>query len=196
MSFPNDVEISNTLLKVFILEDMKTDQELVKMQIRKIAPDALFTIAANRNEFLEKIKWTVPDLILADQRLPDFSGTEALAYVKERMPHIPFVFVTGTLNDEEEASEIILKGASAYILKKNLESIPERIPAILEVARLRFQAEEEKRAVFRKQKLLLQKLEVVVSQANSFPEQEEALKIIENIFLNLRRFINLNIDKD
>ena len=41
-------------LKVMILEDVKTDQELVKLQILKYNPNSIFTIAKNRQWFLRK----------------------------------------------------------------------------------------------------------------------------------------------
>jgi len=104
----------NSPLKVFILEDQKTDQELVKRQVLKFNSNATFTISNNQESFLEKIEWLKPDLILADYNLPDMSGLDALLYAKEKLPEIPFIFVTASLGNQEYVAETILKGADVY----------------------------------------------------------------------------------
>lgn len=48
------------------------------------------------------------------------------------MPQVPFVFVTGTLNDEEKVAQAVLRGASGYILKDNLKEIEERLNPIIQ----------------------------------------------------------------
>ena len=85
------------VLKVMILEDRKVDQELVRKQVLKYRQDSVFLIADNRDTFLEKIDWFLPNLILADYNLPGFTGLDALVYVKEHKPFVPFIFVTGGL---------------------------------------------------------------------------------------------------
>ena len=39
------------------------------------------------------------DIILSDYSLPQFNGLEALEINKERAPGIPFIIVTGSLNE-------------------------------------------------------------------------------------------------
>lgn len=155
-------------LKVLILEDRKTDLELVKRQVKKVAPDAIFTIAINGKEFKEKINWGVPDIILSDYNLPDYNGVEALLLAKEKMPHVPFVYITGMLNNEEEVATAVLKGASGYILKDNLKEIPNKLPSILEAAKERQAAEENNRKRARKQAILLQKMEALLQKSGDF----------------------------
>ncbi len=118
-------------LKVFMLEDQKTDEELVKRQIRKLAPHAVFTVARDRASFFEKIKWGQHEVILADYDLPDFTGMEALQYVKQHLAYVPFIFVTGTLNDEEKAAQAILSGAAGYVLKDRMANMAERLEQVL-----------------------------------------------------------------
>ncbi len=155
-------------LKVLILEDRKTDLALVKRQVKKVAADAIFTVAVNGAEFKEKINWGVPDVILSDYNLPDYNGVEALLLAKEKMPHVPFVFITGMLNNEEEVATAVLKGASGYILKDNLKEIPNRLPIILAAAKERQIAEENKRKRARKTAILLQKMESLLEKAADF----------------------------
>lgn len=171
----------NKNLKVFILEDLKTDQELIKRQVLKFAQSAVFTVASSGMEFKEKINWSVPDIILSDYQLPDYNGLKALLYVKEKMPHIPFVFITGLLNNEEVVAETVLQGAAGYILKDNLRDIPEKLPTIIENAKAILLAEERHRNEARRKSILLQKITALVQQSGNFEKKEAVLAALEEI---------------
>lgn len=168
-------------LKVLILEDRKADLDLVKRQVKKVAADAIFTVAVNGEQFQEKINWGVPDIILSDYNLPDYNGVEALLLAKEKMPHVPFVFITGMLNSEEEVATAVLKGASGYILKDNLREIPNRLPAILEAAKAEQEKEENIRKRARKTAILLQKVEALVKNANDFEGKAAVISTLAEI---------------
>jgi signal transduction histidine kinase len=58
-------------------------------------------------------------MILSDYALPSFDGYAALALAKEKVPNIPFIFVTGTMG-EEVAIEPLKSGATDYVLKTRL----------------------------------------------------------------------------
>ena len=124
--------MSNDIFKVFVLEDMPVDMELVKRQVRKFNPAVLFAVARNRQEFTDKLVDFQPDIVLSDYNLPDMNGLEALLYVRERLDRTPFIFITGILNDEEKVAETILRGASGYLLKENLRNLPELLAAVLD----------------------------------------------------------------
>lgn len=168
-------------LKILLLEDMRGDQELIKRQVRKFAPKSMFTIANNRQSFLEKIEWMTPDIILADYNLPDYSGLQALLVVKEKMPHIPFMFVTGKMNDEEKIAEVIMHGASGYLLKENLTALPEKLQEIFERAEKRFQEEEVRRAKERRNQMLLQKITELVRQSENFKLKNQVEEALDEI---------------
>lgn len=168
-------------LKILLLEDLKSDQELIKRAVMNVAPKAVFVVAQNKEEFEDKIGWVAPDLILSDYHLPDYNGLEALLLVRSKMPFVPFIFITGMLNDEEKAAEAILKGGSGYILKNDLASLPRKLEKILKkeehqhAARL---AAEQKR---RRRYLLLQKLQAILQKAEPFPEKHVMEEIMDEI---------------
>ncbi len=177
----NYLTMIDTMLKVFLLEDLHTDQELVKRQILKMAPNASFTIASNKKEFLDKITWSTPDIILADYNIPGFGGLEALFYAKEHIPHVPFVFVSATLNDEEKVAESIISGASGYVLKQNLKTLPEKILPILQQSRERYQAQEDRKERLGAAKLKLQKLQALIRQLSDDCKPEELITLIDEV---------------
>ena len=164
-----------------MLEDLKTDQELIKRGVQKIAPEAVFIIANTQEEFEDKINWVSPDIILADYNIPGYNGLEALLLVREKMPHVPFVFVTGSLNNEEKVAETILKGASGYILKGNLSELPSKVEQVLVREQARFKDREALVERQRRKKLLVQKLDALLNNAPDFPNRSEALKITQEV---------------
>lgn len=164
-----------------MLEDLKTDQELIKRAVQKVVPNALFTIAKNKGEFLEKIKWVKPDVILADYTLPDYNGLEALLYVKEHLPMVPFIFVTGSLNDEIKAANAIMKGASSYILKDNLGALTETLEEIIIDSEAKIAVMQEKEKKRNRNKMLLQKLQVMLDQTSPFPEKDTIEGVLNEI---------------
>ncbi|HVG23775.1 MAG TPA: PAS domain S-box protein [Thermoanaerobaculia bacterium] len=59
------------------------------------------------------------DIVLADYRLPRFSGRAALEVVRTSGAEVPFILVTATLGDEL-AVEMIRRGADDYVLKDRM----------------------------------------------------------------------------
>ena len=172
------------MAKILIIEDLPTDVELIKRQIKRVAADTIFAVARSKSEFLEKIEWFEPDVILADYRLPDSNGLEVLLYVKEHHPNIPFLFITGTLNDEEKVAEAVLRGASGYILKHNLNRLPSKLEEIWQDHILDRREEEARRQKQRESSLLLQK-GISILESSSFEHRDEVLSILHAVSRNL-----------
>ncbi len=160
------------LNKILILEDTDSDVELIKRQLRKNFDDVLFAVAHDRTEFNDKISWFDPDLVLADYRLPDMNGLEALLHVREHMPGTPFIFLTGALSDEEKVAEAVLKGASGYLLKDNLPDLPEIIKKVWQNYLLDESRRSEDQARLRDQQLAIQKSIRLLESGNADSYQE------------------------
>lgn len=72
---------------------------------------------------LRKNKW---DIIIADYKMPNFSGIKAFDILKGSGLDIPFILVSGTIG-EQVAVEAMRKGLNDYIMKDNLSRL---VPAI------------------------------------------------------------------
>src|SRR4029077_2588067 len=72
---------------------------------------------------LDRVRW---DVIVGDNSMPGFSGTEALALVRARGLDIPFIFVSGTMG-EDLAARALEAGAGDALAKGNLRRL---IPVI------------------------------------------------------------------
>lgn len=106
-------------LRILLLEDNAPHAELVEHFLRESGLRFSLERVETREAFIEQLERHMPDMILSDYALPAFDGYAALAIAKERAPHIPFIFVTGTMG-EEVAIETLKSGATDYVLKTRL----------------------------------------------------------------------------
>ena len=118
-------------LKILILEDSHDDADLILAILKLAGLHFKAKVVSNRNDFIDALGSMAPDVILSDHRLPQFSFTQALQIARKKLPHIPFILVTGTVSDEFAAS-IIHDGADDYILKSNLNRLPTAIRQAIE----------------------------------------------------------------
>lgn len=126
----------NETTRILIIEDRPTDAELVKREVRRTLPNSEFLCVETEEAFLSALKTFRPDLILSDYTLPKFSGMTALKLAKVYIPEIPFILVTGSIN-EETAVSCMKAGASDYILKDRISRIGTGILNCMEQKRLR-----------------------------------------------------------
>src|SRR5688572_23044130 len=125
-------------LRILILEDVPMDAELVEYELERARIPFSARRVDSRDEFLRELEEFRPDVILSDYTLPRFDGMTALSLARERAPSIPFLIVTGSVN-EETAVGCMKAGATDYLLKSNLARIGPAIHAALERSRAQAQ---------------------------------------------------------
>ncbi|MBU5638820.1 SpoIIE family protein phosphatase [Geomonas sp. Red69] len=113
-------------LRILHLEDDPMDAELVLLTLTSEGLDCEVQVVSRRDEFSVALERGGMDLILADFALPAFDGMTALAMVRQKLPDLPFVFVSGKLG-EEAAIESLKSGATDYVLKSRLSRL---VPAV------------------------------------------------------------------
>lgn len=91
---------------------------------------------ATREEFAQKLLEDSFDVVIADYRLPGWTGMDALAEIKKLGLNIPLILVTGTLGDKL-AVECIKQGISDYVLKDQLARLPAALLSAWEEKELR-----------------------------------------------------------
>lgn len=160
---------------------MAEDLALNKRQVRKFNPSVLFATARNRVEFEEKLIDFQPDLVLSDYNLPDMNGLDALLYVREHLDSTPFIFITGILNDEERVAETILNGASGYLLKENLQHLPQLLEKVLSENTAVLRRKEQEWESRRNNQMDLQKT-MAALRLTSLPEKESMLESLQRVF--------------
>jgi two-component system NarL family response regulator len=72
--------------------------------------------AGSGMEALELVARTAPDVVLMDVRMPAMDGIEATRRLKELLPSVGIVALTGS-EDQRAVRDMLVAGASGYVLK-------------------------------------------------------------------------------
>lgn len=111
------------LLKILFVEDLQTDYELAKWYLRKDDFSFDSICVDTKQEFISALDDFQPDLIISDYSMPEFNGMQALQITLENHPEIPFIVLTGSIN-EETAVQCMRAGAADYVLKEKMHRLP------------------------------------------------------------------------
>lgn len=112
--------------RILHLEDNQYDGKLVQHALSAEGLVRELVRVETRKDYCAALNQEPFDLILSDYTLPGFDGMAALALARERQPDTPFIFVSGTI-EEEMAVESLKQGASDYVLKNRLNRL---VPAV------------------------------------------------------------------
>ena len=140
-------------LRLLHLEDCESDAELIRRLLLREWPDCSITWVETREGFLKALQEQQVDIILSDLSLPSFNGMDALAVTRGFDPGIPFLFLSGTIG-EDNAVEALQRGAVDYIIKDRPARLVPAIKRALERSR-------EQRAHARAEQALREQAEVL-----------------------------------
>jgi two-component system, cell cycle sensor histidine kinase and response regulator CckA len=145
-------------LKVLVADDSELDAELTARELSR----AGFTITTRRVDSaatmaaaLRDESW---DIVLADFKMPNFSGLDALKIAHEADCDMPFILVSGAVG-EDAAVEIMRAGAQDYVAKDRLFRLGPAVERELREARAR--------RAHRRTQIELRKMALVVEQIPS-----------------------------
>ena len=123
-------------LKVLLVEDSEADAGLTLRTLERaglhVESERVDSEAAFRSELVRY----APHIILSDFSMPAFDGLAALGIARELAPDVPFLFVSGTIG-EENAIRALHNGATDYVLKNNLLRLPSAVERALREAEMR-----------------------------------------------------------
>lgn len=105
-------------IRLLILEDNPNDAELAIYELERAGFEPDWVRVDTESAFVQRLDPNL-DLIIADFKLPQFNGLEALRRVRERNLEVPVILVSGTIG-EEMAVRLIKEGAADYLLKDRL----------------------------------------------------------------------------
>jgi PAS domain S-box-containing protein len=110
-------------LKVLFVEDIPSDAELAERSLRGSGLDVESRRVDTKEAFLGALADFDPDIVISDYSMPSFDGMSALILAKERDPLLPFIVLTGSMN-EDVAVECMKAGASDYVIKEHMTRLP------------------------------------------------------------------------
>jgi two-component system, cell cycle sensor histidine kinase and response regulator CckA len=133
--------------RILLLEDNSADAKLSLRELARAGFKIDSEVVATSADFTRTIQSNKYDLILADYRLPEWTGLDALRWLRNAGIDTPFILVTGTLGDDI-AVECIKEGATDYVLKDKLDRLPRACRRALDEMQVRLdrdRAEKELR---------------------------------------------------
>src|SRR2546423_8359751 len=112
----------STPLRILLIEDSQDDAVLLVRELTRAGFAPVFKrveTAADLEVALDGSPW---DVIVGDNSMPRFSGTEALRLVRSKGIDVPFIFVSGTMG-EDLAVSALEAGAGDALSKGDLRRL-------------------------------------------------------------------------
>ncbi len=119
-------------LKILFVEDLPTDVEIAQRALNKENINFRHLTVETKAEFEKALKEFQPDLIISDYAMPKFDGTTALKITRSQPNYIPFIMLTGSMN-EETAVACMKAGADDYVIKEKIRRLPFAVQEALQM---------------------------------------------------------------
>ena len=106
------------MIKVAIVEDNKTTREGLETIVNLSTDFRCVCTCSTAEEALKVLPKHEPELVLMDIQLPNMSGVDCVARLKELLPAIKAIMVT-VYEDPDRIFRALRAGASGYLLKRS-----------------------------------------------------------------------------
>jgi PAS domain S-box-containing protein len=118
-------------IQVLFLEDNSSDAELSMRQLRSTRLQFTVDVVTTAEEFKERIRIGSYDVILATCHLHQWTGLEAVRWLRESGSSTPFILLAGPQGGEQAAA-CVTEGATDYIMQDKLDRLPSAIQRALQ----------------------------------------------------------------
>ena len=118
------------MIKIAIVEDNRVIRESLAEFVQADPELRCVCACATGEEALEVLPAQRPEIVLMDIQLPNLSGIECTAHLKQMLPAVQIIMVT-VYEDSDRIFKALRAGASGYLLKRC--SAAELVAAIREV---------------------------------------------------------------
>jgi CheY-like chemotaxis protein len=117
--------------KILLAEDEPDILKVVRYRLIKKGYEVIS--AANGKEAITLIEEHMPDLILADVKMPLMGGIEILKFIKENanLKHIPILFITASSELLKQESRDQLLNEDVFLKPIEMEKLTTRIQELL-----------------------------------------------------------------
>ena len=107
---------------ILLLEDLPEIRAWLKVLVHQVFPQAQISESARVHDALELVSAVKFDLALIDLGLPDGSGVDVVAALREQQPEAQSVVVT-IHDDDEHLFPALQAGAFGYVLKEQAREL-------------------------------------------------------------------------
>jgi two-component system sensor histidine kinase UhpB len=126
----------NRPLQILVVEDSEDDALLLELALKRSGAQCVCRQVETAGELAAALDASNWDAIIADYVMPKFGGLEALAMVKKRGLDVPFIIVSGHIN-EDTAVAAMKAGAHDYVMKDKLARLAPAIAREMRDAEVR-----------------------------------------------------------
>lgn len=105
------------MIAIAIVEDDRTTREGLETMINLAPGCKCVCTCGTAEEALEKLPQQNPEIVLMDIRLPNMSGVECVAHLKQLLPSVQVIMLT-VYEDPDRIFQALRSGATGYLLKR------------------------------------------------------------------------------
>jgi PAS domain S-box-containing protein len=127
-SYRSNIDVAN--INILLLETNPQDVKAIQQCLSRSRHKFKLDWVNNRQHFLNALKHSNYDLILAEYDLTEIKGIDLLSLTREHFVNLPFIFVSH-LEDEEIEIAALQNGATDFVLKRRLSTLPIAIDRVL-----------------------------------------------------------------
>ncbi len=109
-------------MRVLIVEDSATDAQIAGKYLCIGANGSEVHTATRLADALAIARKKTLDVILLDMTLPDADGVDAVRRMREALPEVPIVVLSG-IEDESVATQAVKAGAQDYLIKGHVDDV-------------------------------------------------------------------------
>ncbi len=135
-------------IRILFIEDLLSDYELAKSVLKREKILFTDTRVDCAEDLIREINEFRPNIFISDYSMPRFDGMRALKIVQELAPDIPFILLTGSVN-EETAVECMKSGANDYVIKERMARLPYAVKEALHQAQAKIAKRKAEKALIR-----------------------------------------------
>ncbi len=167
------------MTRIVVVEDNSVIRESLAEFVQRDSECQCVGMYATGTEALRMIPRVAPDIVLMDIQLPDISGIECTAKLKQLLPSVQIIIVT-VYEDTDRIFKALRSGACGYLLKRC--SPDELVAAIREV---RLGGAPMSREVARKVISFFQEPVKAAAEVEDLsPREREILELLAHGFAN------------
>ncbi|HXB22654.1 MAG TPA: response regulator [Candidatus Solibacter sp.] len=124
MSYPSTISSKQKQVhRILLVEDNANDSALCLHKLKHSGIEVDAQLIHDFDEFKQAVSTGAFNLILSDFNLPGWTGLDGVRWLRTSGFTIPFILVTGTLEDDL-AVDCVKEGVNDYVLKDKLDRLP------------------------------------------------------------------------
>lgn len=118
-------------VRILFVEDLPSDVEFARRELTNEGINFESIVVETEPDFRRALKEFKPGIVVSDYSMPEFDGMSALNITRAQADYIPFIVLTGSMN-EETAVKCMKAGANDYVIKEQIKRLPFAILEALE----------------------------------------------------------------